>query len=455
MKKYFSSYWIRSAFFTILQRFSVTLFGLINFIVLIRWSLTKEQMGTWSLFLAITTIFETTKSGLLKNAHIRYVSSSSLEGEKSIIASSSLLINISISIVFILLIVFFSGSLGTWLHSGPDLGATLKWFIPGLVCMVFFSHMEAIQQSHLDFKGVFAGYFVRQIIFFVLVLGTALLRIPFSLPWLALYQSASIALGTIVITIYSRKYMLGRFDPSKTWVKRILGYGGYIFGSGLLGNIFASVDQFMVASFKLSNTWVAYYSAASKLNQVVDIPSYAAAEVIFPKVSKASVEEGKEKVRYLYEKMVAILLAFTIPTAIFVIIFPKFVILLIAGKNYMAAAPILQMYMITGLLRPMQNQGANLLNSIGKPRLCFIINAISLGANLVINYICLSSIGFYGSAVGTMITCLLGAICWYFIIKRQIGAVLPTMARHIAEYYKIFFTYAKGFLTPQPSGNKS
>ncbi|GGB16529.1 flippase [Puia dinghuensis] len=452
MKKHFSSYWIRSAFFSILQRFSVTLFGLINFIVLIRWSLTKEQMGTWSLFLAITTIFETTKSGLLKNAHIRYVSTSNITDEKTVIASSSLLINASISIVFILLIVFFSGNLSNWLHTGAELGTTLKWFIPGLVCMVFFSHMEAIQQSHLDFKGVFAGYFVRQVLFFALILGTALLHIPFSLPWLALYQSASIAVGAIVITIDSRKYLVGRFNPSRAWIKRIINYGGFIFGSGLVGNIFASVDQFMVASFKLSNAWVANYSAASKLNQVVDIPSYAAAEVLFPKVSKASVDEGLVKVRYLYEKMVAILLAFTIPMAIFVIAFPKLVILVIAGKNYMAAAPILQMYMITGLLRPMQNQGANLLNSIGKARLCFIINAISLGVNLLINYICLSNIGFYGSAVGTMITCLLGAICWYFVIKRQIGAVLPTMARHIAEYYKIFFMYAKGFLATQPSG---
>ena len=94
MKKHFSSYWIRSAFFTILQRFSVTLFGLINFVVLIRWSLTKDQMGAWALFLAITTVFETTKTSLLKNAHIRYVSTTDAEKEKTTIASSSLLINI-------------------------------------------------------------------------------------------------------------------------------------------------------------------------------------------------------------------------------------------------------------------------------------------------------------------------------------------------------------------------
>ncbi len=436
-----------------MQRFSVTLFGLINFVVLIRWLFPKpEQMGTWSLFLAITTIFETTKTGLLKNAHIRYVSSSDATDEKTAIASSSFLINASISILFIGLIVFFSQDVSKWLHAGTELTTTLLWFVPGLAAMIFFSHMEAIQQSHLDFKGVFAGYFTRQLLFFLLICGTALLHITITVPWLALYQSASIIVGTIVITLYSRKYIIGRFDPSKAWIKKIFSYGGYIFGSGLLGNIFASVDQFMVSKYIQSTAWVAKYSTASKLNQVVDIPSYSAAEVIFPKVSKASATEGKDKVRYLYEKMVAILMAFTIPTAIFVILFPKLIIYVIAGKAYLDAAPILQMYMITGLFRPMQNQAANLLNSIGKTRLCFIINGISLAVNLLINYICLKHIGYYGSAVGTMITCLLGATCWYFIIRHQIGAALPSMARHLADYYKLFFTYAKGLFAPQPSG---
>jgi O-antigen/teichoic acid export membrane protein len=73
LKRYFSSYWIRSAFYTILQRFSLTFFGLINFIILVR-VLTTAEMGTWALFLTVTSVFEVTKSGLLKNAHIKYVS---------------------------------------------------------------------------------------------------------------------------------------------------------------------------------------------------------------------------------------------------------------------------------------------------------------------------------------------------------------------------------------------
>jgi len=127
----------------------------------------------------------------------------------------------------------------------------------------------------------------------------------------------------------------------------------------------------MTAKF-ISSSSVAYYNTASRLNGLIDIPSYAASEIIFPKSSKAFVEEGENKVKYLYERMVAILLSFTIPASLFILIFPKFVIDIIASNKYEAAAPILQLYMITGLLRPMQNQAANLLNSMGKTALCFL-----------------------------------------------------------------------------------
>jgi lipopolysaccharide exporter len=445
LKKYFSSYWIRSAFYTFLQRFSLTFFGLINLMVLIR-SLSKLQMGTWALFLVVLSIFETTKSGLLKNAHIHFVTGSKKTDEKSSIASSSLLINSLISLLFIFFILFFSEWLSSSLHAGNELAVMLKWFIPGLICMVFFSHLEAIQQSHLDFKGVFAGHFVRQTTFFLIIVIHYLLKIPFSLKWLALYQSAGILLGMITLYIYTRKYMLHRFDPSVAWVKKIIGFGGYIFGSGLLSNIFANLDFVMIATF-MSASSVAYYNTAARINGFVDIPSYAASEILFPKVSHASAHEGSGKVKYLYERMVAILLSFTIPAAIFIILFPRLVITIIAGTTYLAAAPILQLYMITGILRPMQNQAANILNSIGKPALCFIMNAVSMAAYLVINYICLLSFGFYGAAIGTLITCSLGTFAWYFVMKKQIGLQLMNVIKYIRDFYIYVYSQALNFFS--------
>lgn len=445
LKKYFSSYWIRSAFYTFLQRFSLTIFGFINLVILLRW-LSKDQMGVWATFLIITTIFEQTKSNLLKNAHIKFVSGHEDNKEKVTIASSSFLINLSITAVFILFIFFFSNWLSRWLNMGAELGVMLKWFIPGLIFMVFFSHLEAVQQSFLDFKGGFAGNFVRQAFFFGVVFTCYILKIPISLSTLAFYQSISIGLGVLAIYWLSRPYLHFQFKASREWIKRILGYGGYIFGSGLLANICANIDQLMTAKL-INPAWMANYNVASRINGLVDIPSYAASEIIFPQASRASAQEGKGKVKYLFERMVAILIAFNFPTAIFIILFPRLVTYIVAGNQYLDSVLILQLYMVTGIFRPFQNQAANLLNSIGKPRLGFIINSCSLVLFLGVNYICLLKIGFYGAAVGTLIMNILGVITWYFIMRREVDLSLANVCNYAIDTYRTAFRLAGKIIT--------
>jgi len=392
-------------------------------------------MGTWAIFLSITGIFEATKSNLLKNAHIKYVSGSNEMEQHVAIASSSFFINAAISIFFILLVILFSGWVSLWFHTGAELAEMLQWFIPGMFFMIFFAHMEAIQQSFLDFKGGFAGNFTRQFSFFLVIVGYKLMNKPLDLATLAFYQSLSIGLGAIVLYFYTRKYLHHKFNVSKPWTKKILGYGGYIFGSGMVANITQNLDQLITGKL-IDPASVAFYNIASRINLLVDIPSYAASEIIFPKASRASAEEGKEKVKYLFERMVAILLAFTIPTAIFIILFPKLIITIVAGKSYATAAVILQLYMITGIFRPAQNQAANLLNSIGRPALVFIANTGTLAGFLVINYLCVRHWGFYGAAIGNLITTLLSFIAWYFIMRREIDLNMKNIFRHMIGTYQ-------------------
>lgn len=404
--------------------------------------LSVPEMGVYAIFLVVITVFENTKVALLKGAHIKFMSTNEDVGEKTRIASSSLLVNGSITLVFIALLLLFGPELALLLHTGPELAVMLRWYIPGLVAMVLFSHLEATQQGHLDFKGGFAGYLVRQVSFFLMVFGQMISGKPMRLTDVALFLSVSVILGAIALYIYTRKYLHHRWDYDGRWTKRLLGFGGYIFGSGIVSNVFQSLDQVMTAAVLRSNVYVADYNAATKINQVIDTPSYAAAEILFPKAAQASAKEGTEKVRYLFERMVAALLCFTIPTAVLISIVPGLVIRLIAGPAYMVAAPILQLYMISGILRPVQNQAANLLNSIGKSGLSFVMNAGYLVANLGINYVCLVTIGFYGAAIGSVITFWLGAVVWYFVMRKQIGVQLKGVFHYMREYGRIGYGYA-------------
>jgi len=426
-----------------LQRFSITMFGLVNFIVLIR-HLTKPEMGVWAFFLVVTTLFETAKSNLLKNAHIKYVGSNG--DEKAAVASSSLLLNSSLTTLFILFLLFFAGSLSHWLGSGAELGHMLIWFIPGMICLIFFSHLEAVSQSHLDFKSVFAGHFTRQLVFFLIILSQAILKIPFSLTQVVIYQSISLACGVIVIFLFSRKHLLYMFNPSVKWIKELLGFGGYIFGIAITSNLFANLDQLMIGRFtsRLGNVYsqsmVANYNAATRISAWVDVPSYSAAEILLPKVSQVDLSKGYYQVTYMYERMVAVLLSFTTPIALFIFFFPKWVISMIAGAQYADAAFILQMYMLSALVKPIQNQAANVFLYIGKARLCFFLNLLFLGVNSGLNYLCFIEFGAYGAAIGNVIGCVLGTIVWYTILQRSIEVKYSNIGRHILDTYKTVYS---------------
>jgi O-antigen/teichoic acid export membrane protein len=91
------------------------------------------------------------------------------------------------------------------------------------------------------------------------------------------------------------------------------------------------------------------------------------------------------------------------------------------------------------MLGPMQNQAANLFNSIGKSGLCFLLNSIQLILKLGINLLCLKYIGFYGPAVGSLMTAVLAAVGWQIVLHRQIGTKLSGIIKHMRDFYKKMF----------------
>lgn len=434
MKNILSSYWIKSALLNIIQRFSGTVFGFLNFALLAR-HLTKEQFGIWAIFMVIITIYELSKNGLLKSAHIRFVSSSNDEKTKKEVAWSSLSLNFITALLFIVFITIFSKNLSAWLNAGVELSRILKLFMPGIIIMVFYSHYEAVQQSYLDFKSLFYGNIVRQSSFFFAILYYHQTNTTVNLNTILIYHTISISLGAITLFLTGYKYLSFKIEPSIIWIKKIINYGKFIFASNIISNIYSNIDQLMTSKF-LSPIVVSYYSTASKISGIIDIPINAAADVLFPKMAQASSEENSKKVKYFLEKTIALLLCFIIPTTIFITIFSKLIVEIIAGPIYSEASFIVQIYVIRMTIGIFQHQSANTLISIGKSKLHFFLNSIGFVLKITITYICLKYFGFYGAAIGSIIMPTINFIIWYFVMKKQINVNLKNILNYIIIFYQ-------------------
>ena len=153
--------------------------------------------------------------------------------------------------------------------------------------------------------------------------------------------------------------------------------------------------------------------------------------------------------------MVSVLLSLIIPAAIFVILFPQTIIRIIAGENYISAAPILQIYMLISIIGTPQHQAATSLYSVGKTKLCFYLNILSLFIKLTITYLCLIYFGFYGAAIGSLITSIIIIIIWYFPMKKEVGLTLTNIPRYSREYYISAYNFIRQMIAGKSEKKKN
>lgn len=398
-------------------------------------------MGLWALFTVITTIVEQVKMGLLRNAMVKFIHRPDFVNHRSEIQSASLMINMVFTAVVILLVLITGKFIAVKLQS-PGLFPLLLLSIPSYLLLVLYNHCEIVQQAHMQYPPIFKATVIRQGVFF---LGVVLLffffKPYFTLVTLILVQIFALVLGTIYFQRASRQYLSLKFVYNKEITMQLLHFGKFVFGTSLFSNLSRFLDHFITSAVSnpipgMGSVYVSYYNAVSRLTNMIDVPSIAAADVLFPKNAQASGTEGQEKVKYYFERMVGTLLALVVPISLFVFIFPGFVISIIAGKAYMDAVPILQVTILANIVRPIFTQFGTTLDAIGKPKLNFIVNTIIMLVNMVAIYVCIKfSNGKMGAAYGTVIS----SVFTFFIVYLSLRKTLNIELKNIIAYFRLAY----------------
>jgi O-antigen/teichoic acid export membrane protein len=425
------SYWLVSLLSTFLQRFSRPAFGVLNFMMLTR-MLSRYEFGVWSIFLVISTTFEMTKSALLKTAHIKFAAASSDKAEHIAISWSSLTLNFLLTITYWTGLYIFANPIGVWLKSGSDFAASISWYIPGIIGTAFLSHYDAISRAKLNFKNGLYSNLAQYIYFFTVVGIYFIIKTKIELNEVILhYGIGSLAAAGVMFTL-NLKSLSFRFGATRLWMGKLISFGKYIWGSNLIGNLSNNFDQMLTARF-LSPTTAAHYGIAARIISVVEIPLFAAAEVLFPKMTKAVEEEGTGRAKWYLEKMIASLYIVMTPAVLVMVVFAKWIVLLLAGNAYLDAVPIVQLYIFRILLIILQLQSGQTLISIGKSVLHFKMTAISFVLRVVVLYVCYKQIGLYGAAWGNIVMAVISLFYWYLLMRKEVGMEAGSIFKHLKE----------------------
>ena len=219
-------------------------------------------------------------------------------------------------------------------------------------------------------------------------------------------------------------------------------FGKYIFGTNVFSSLGRSADQFISAGLISANV-VAYYNIVARINNMMDVPSFAIADVLFPKNVEAMVTSGPDKVRYYFERMVGTIVSILAPLSILIFLPPHVFITILAGSKYYAAIPILQIVILFSILRPFSYQFGTTMDAIGKPAINFWVNLLIMILNYGFMYIGLRYTGWLGAAYGADVSAILSFFIMYFVLKKAVGIQIGETVKWVWKSYVEIFSYLK------------
>ncbi len=448
--RFTSQFWLRSLFFTLLQRFSVIFFGFATSLILFR-LFDNVEMGIWALFLQIVPTIETVKVGLLRNAMIKFLHLKEFSENKKDVQSASLLINIAFSIVVSIFLVIFAGVISLFLKA-PMLTPLLQWSILWILLLIPFNHCEIVQQANLQFRAPLIAYIIRQALYFGgLVMMLFFFEEHLSFGLLLILQIGALLIATIYFISVTKKYLFKEFHYNKGVLIKLLHFGKYVFGTTLFSNLARYTDHFVTANAignpVLGQTYVSYYNATSRIIGFIDIPSFALADVLFPKKAEAMEKEGVEKIRYYAEKSLGTNLAVIIPACTIMFFLAHYIVLFLAGPRYLPMVPILQITLLISVLRPFSYQFGYTMDSIGKPRLNFWVNTFALGLSIGLTYSAYKffDFGIYAAVYANVVCYLIFFAIVYYFLRKELGVRVRHIVHYTIQIYKEIFNILKGF----------
>ncbi len=437
---FFSSYWFKSGILTLLQRFSLIIFGFGSFFILVRF-LPKSDVGIWTIFFSITALAEVARNGLIQNALIRNLTTTEI-GEHSLINTASFILNCIITLGLTIVLVLI-GPLFDKIYQTDQLSSLFYFYSIVSVLLIPVSQLEFIQQANFDFKGLFFSSFSKQGIFFTCILVSFVNNVNLQLTTLVLFQSLGAFVSILVSFFFSLKYLNFSREINRKWMNTLFHYGKYVVGTNISGKLLSSIDQLMLGYF-IGSSAVAVYNTCARITMLVDVPTSAVGQIVFPKSTQtAATKEGIPGLRNLYEKATGSILAMVIPFTFFVLLFPDFIISVVAGTDYLDGVPILRVLVLITLIIPFTRQTGSIWDALNLPKYNFIYTLSVAGLNAISNVIYIYYFGIIGAAMGTLTTFFISWIVTQIILNNMLKVKTWRVFENIFSSYKLIFVSLK------------
>ncbi|HEY0054083.1 MAG TPA: flippase [Pedobacter sp.] len=434
-KKSPDSYWLKSGLINITQNLSNQILAIGSFLLMAR-LFSKEDFGAWGIYMQAVVVFELIRNGLIQSALIKFLSGSDKD-EHSKIFSASFTISSVITLLCIILNLLFIGFFTRTLNA-PQLEPVFYLFNVVFILSGILTQLCCVEQANLQYKGVFLVNFIRQFALFSYPCYCYFFNKEIVLTDLVYVQIVSMSLAVVCSWLVVKKYFYFTYIFSWEWIKKVFNYGKFAFGTSLSSQLSGTIDQWMLAGM-LSPAASASFNTAVRITNLINVPTDAVATIVFPQSAKRMHTEGRDAIKYLYEKSVGTILAILVPGVLIVYLLDEWLVTFIAGGKYVDSVPILNITLLYCLLIPYGRQFGTILDSIGKTNMTFSIVLITASTNLILNFLFIKSYGAVGAAYATLISNVIGFAIAQYILRKELNVSVINTVIYAYRFYPEFW----------------
>ena len=267
-------------------------------------------------------------------------------------------------------------------------------------------------QKDLEFHKEFK---FRMVIFsfdaVVGVIATFILMSPVGLVWGFV---AGAILELILSFVYARPLPKIRFD--KQIAKIVLVRGKWITSSGIFQYLFRQGDDIVVGRM-LGTAQLGIYQAAYKVSTLpVSEIADVAAKVTFPVFVK--IADDADRLRRAFTKSTLVVLVGALGLGLFIYIFAYEIVLILLGRNWLAAVPVVKVLIIFGVIKAVTTSFHSLFLSVKRQQYVTSLTFISTLVLAVSIIPFILNFGLLGAAYSVVISSAIAVpIAFYFATK--------------------------------------
>jgi len=383
-----------------------------------RW-LPKEVFGQWMLFLTSWTFFDSFRTGFLLNALIRH--SAGIETESDYQKWAGAIWQLAVGFTLLVVTVMYAALVGMpaiaqWLGTVES----MNWF--ALLAVVSLPHTIAgwLLQSRSQFLPVQWIRVFTQLFFLIFTATAYFIHQPLDLLTICAFYTLSNALVSLwaIIVGWSKIKLFNQGSAHER--SQLLQYGKY--GTGVLigMNVLRTADIFIVGSF-IGPAAVASYTIPQRFIQLLEIPVRSIVITSAPKLAELHQRHQSQALVDYFHKSAGRLWFMLLPVALVGFIFAKPLVGFLGGSQYTDSALIMRIFMLQGLLIPLERYSGVSLDAIGYPKgnliKVVVMMALSIIGNLVAVLVFQSVVL---AAVTSSFTFLCGLILGFSLMKQKI-----------------------------------